>query len=159
MKNFSLHCYLWLLALLVTPLGALHAELPPGAYEELKQEAKEVLNLKIEKVTRVRGDDQIYYHCQAKVNQVERSAHGYKKGDVVTFETWLLSADAKKNFAGPAVPPKLPVGWSGKVFLNPPESDPDAKDAEDADVLQLAAYGRSFEPDKKKRRRRKRQQK
>ena len=135
-------------------VAPLHAELPPGAYESLKQEAKEVLHIEVVNVSRVRGGKtQAYYRCRARVTKVDRSAKGYRMGSMIIFDTWSVEPAAGENFAGPAIPPKISAGWSGRVFLNPADPDPTGAAVAEAEVLQLAAYGRSFEPDRKTRRR------
>ena len=145
------------LAAFVTPV---RAELPPGAYTFSKRNAKEVLHLAIIKVSRTDGDDESgSYRCQARVTKVDRSARGYRKGSRITFDTWHITpAYAAKRFVGPAIPPKMHVGWSGRVFLNPRKLDPQGKVVDDADVLKLAAYGRSFETNRREDRRQLRSQ-
>lgn len=151
MKLMSNCCHALVVSLIAAFAVPVHAELPPGSYETLKKEAKEVLHVDIVKVTRVgdvKSDDpQVTYRCEARVTKVDRSASGYQAGKMIQFDTWYVDPNAKQGFAGPAIPPMMHVGWRGRVFLNPPEPDPDDKAS--ADVLRLAAYGRSFEPERK----------
>ena len=136
------------------------AELPPGTYETLKEEATEVLQIEVTGVNSVgedetRQDTQQRFICTAKVTGIERSSGEVAIGDEIKFETWTLKPDQRENFVGPAIPPVIPVGWRGKVYLNPPEQNSDV--GENGSALQLAAYGRSFEAESKplmKRRRR-----
>lgn len=129
----------------VSSSGSVHAELPPGAYKRLKAEAKEVLQLKVLKVEKVRQDESVqYFVCDAQVVGVERSAAGHKVSDAIQFETYYVY-DRSGGYAGPQSPPRLQVDWRGRVYLNPPV-DSDSK------VLSLAAYGQSFEELKRKRR-------
>jgi hypothetical protein len=126
--------------------GSVHAELPPGAYKKMKEEAKEVLQLQVVKIRKVRQDESVqYFICDARVVAVERSAAGHKKGDAIQFETYYVY-DRSGGFAGPQSPPRLNVDWYGRVYLNPPVDD-------DSEVLSLAAYGQSFEELRKTRRR------
>ena len=125
--------------------GFASAELPPGAYKELKREAKEVLQLQVTKVRKVREDESVqYFICEATVVAVERSAAGHKKGDSIQFETFYVY-DKSHGFAGPQSPPRLQVEWSGRVYLNPPVED-------HTEALSLAAYGQSFEKLRQRRR-------
>ena len=124
------------------------AELPPGTYEMLKSEAKEVLQVEVIGVTQVRKGDsrqdpQQRFICTAKVTGIERSIGELSIGDEIRFETWTLKPDQRDHFAGPAPPPEIPVGWRGKVYLNPPQQNSDVD--ENGSALELAAYGRSFE--------------
>jgi hypothetical protein len=146
MKIASYRCVLAVTGIAVTVLGgSVHAELPPGAYAKLKKEAKEVLQLQVVKIQKVRQDESVqYFTCDAKVVAVERSAAGYKKGDAIQLETYYVY-DRSRGFTGPLSPPRLPVGWRGRVYLNPPEDD-------DSEVLTLAAYGQSFEKLQQRRR-------
>ena len=140
------------LAVLAASAAPLRAELPPGEYAALKREAQEVLHIEVVKVSRVgelnSDGPQVAYRCQARVTQVDRSASGSRAGSMITFDTWYIVPAARKHFAGPVIPPKMYAGWSGRVYLNSPAPD-SAGTADDVDVLRLAAYGRSFEPDRK----------
>ena len=128
------------------------AELPPGTYEVLQSKAKEVLQIEVIGVTPVSKDDsrqdpEQRFICTAKVTGIERSIGELSVGDEIKFETWTLKADQRDLFAGPAPPPEIPVGWRGKVYLNPPEQNSDV--GENGSALELAAYGRSFEAESK----------
>ena len=128
------------------------AELPPGTYEMLKEEATEVLQIEVTGVNSV-GENEIgqdplqRFICTAKVTGIERSIGELSVGDEIKFETWTLKADQRDLFAGPAPPPEIPVSWRGKVYLNPPEQNSDV--GEHGSALELAAYGRSFEAESK----------
>ncbi|MBC8868877.1 MAG: hypothetical protein H8E44_05640 [Planctomycetes bacterium] len=147
MQNDSHNGVLAVVGLAVMVLGGTaHAELPPGAYKKLKDEAKEVLQLQVVKVEKVRQDESVqYFICDARVVAVERSAAGHKKGAVIQFETYYVY-DRSGGFAGPQSPPRIPVDWKGRVYLNPPVED-------DSKVFSLAAYGQSYEKLQQRRRR------
>jgi len=147
MKTVSCKGVLAVVGLAVMVLGGLvHAELPPGAYKKLKEEAKEVLQLRVVRIQKVRQDESVqYFICDARVVAVERSAAGHKKSDAIQFETYYVY-DRSEGFAGPQSPPRLRVDWYGRVYLNPPVDD-------DSKVLSLAAYGQSFEKLQQRRRR------
>jgi hypothetical protein len=120
--------------------GLLRAELPPGAYEQLKKEAPEVYQLRIQSVkqTANEGPDIQGFRCEAEILAVERSKAGRKKGDVVQFHSYYVSPQARqRDFVGPQSLPLLKAGWTGRVYLKPSEI---------IAGLDLAAYGRSFEP-------------
>lgn len=147
MKLLPVITLICLIVIAVASAGIGHAELPPGTYETLKQEAKEVLQIDVTKVIRLKGDaenndSQDNYQCEARVDKVVRSEHGYKSGDKIKFATWWVDPKAGSGFAGPAIPPRIQTGWRGRVYLNPDEVK---QGKADAGVLTLAAYGRSFE--------------
>ena len=124
------------------------AELPPGTYKMLKEEATEVLQIEVTGVNSVgedetRQDPQQRFICTAKVTGIERSSGEVAIGEEIKFETWTLKPNQRENFVGPAIPPEIPVGWRGKVYLNPPEQNSDV--GENGTAHELAAYGLSFE--------------
>ena len=147
MKLLPITTLICLIVIAVVSVEIGHAELPPGTYETLKKEAKEVLQIEVTKVTRLKGDtenedSQDNYQCEARVNKVVRSEHGYKPGAKIKFATWWVDPKAGSGFAGPAIPPRIQAGWRGRVYLNPDEAQ---QDKADAGILTLAAYGKSFE--------------
>ena len=150
MKTISRTAFFTAVGLLVTiSCGAAYAELPPGAYKKLKKEAKEVLQLQVVNIRKLRQDESVqYFICDAKVVAVERSAAGHQKNDSIQFETFYVY-DRSGGFAGPQSPPRLRVNWRGRVYLNPPVDD-------GSKVLSLAAYGQSFEKLREKQRRERR---
>ena len=112
MKLFSIVHWVCLLVFAFVSAEIGHAELPPGTYETLKKEAKEVLQIEVTKVTRLNGDaktedPQINYQCEAKVVKVIRSEKGYKPGDKIEFATWWVDPKAGSGFAGAAIPPRI----------------------------------------------------
>ncbi len=120
--------------------ASLLAELPPGAYEELLKDAEEVLDVKITKVTQTSesNSDTLHFTCDAAVLKAIRSKAGLKNGDNIQFESYYVTeATRQRGWAGPKPPPKLSVGQTWKIYLNPGET---------GKPLTLAAYGRSFEP-------------
>jgi membrane-associated protease RseP (regulator of RpoE activity) len=135
-KRFSLCLFF---ASVAIPVRA-RAELPPGAYEKLLGEAQEVYRLKITTLDEQPGDTSgvRHYKCDAEILSVERSKADRKPGEKIRFATYYVPPEvSRRGFAGPKSPPLLTVGWEGRVYLNPPRQ---------GDVLELAAYGRSFVP-------------
>jgi membrane-associated protease RseP (regulator of RpoE activity) len=117
-----------------------HAELPPGAYEELLKEAQEVLEVRITKVTQTNDSNgnELHFICDATVQGVERSKAGIKQGDTIQFASYYVTeATQRQGWAGPKVPPRLSVGQTWRVSLNAA--------AEAGKPFELAAYGRSFQ--------------
>ena len=113
------------------------AALPPGSYDKLKDEASDVLRVKIAKaeVKQAKGglQDVVY---TAEVLSVRRSKSGHKRGDTVQIVSYRLEPGAPP-LAGPGVPPQLKAGWKGTAFLN---------QGKDEKSLKPAAYGQSFVP-------------
>jgi hypothetical protein len=127
---------------LCAALVTARAELPPGAYEELKKNASEVMTVKILKVETPEGKEG-YFHVffTAQVLEVTRSKSGVEKGQTIRIGSYHVTEKARKEgFVGPRIPPLLPVGWEGKVYLNKKQ---------DKKVYDLAAYGESFEETRK----------
>lgn len=101
------------------PPTSLRAELPPGAYAQLKKEAQEVFQLRIQQVKRTKnpGPDIQGFVCQAEILAVERSKAGHKKGDQIRFRSYYVPPSAWRNgFSGPQSPPLLQPGWQGRVY-------------------------------------------
>lgn len=116
------------------------AELPPGAYEQLLKEAQEVYRVRIDNVAPTKNDADGVQHfvCDAQILAVERSKADRRPGDPIRFATYYVPPHvAQRGFAGPKSPPLVTAGWRGTVYLNRPQ---------EGNVLQLAAYGRSFVP-------------
>jgi hypothetical protein len=113
-------------------------ELPPGAYEELKKNASEVMTVKILKVETPEGKKghfRVFF--TAEVLEVTRSKSGVEKGQTLRIASYHVTEKARKEgFVGPRITALLPVGWEGKVFLNKNQ---------DKKVFDIAAYGESFE--------------
>jgi hypothetical protein len=110
------------------------AELPPGAYKELKSKASEVVKLRIVKVTSEEPEKgYLHLDCTAKVLAVTRSKSGIKKGDEIRFRSyhWTL----RRPPPGPRNPPLMRKDWKGLVYL---------KTVEDKKDFEIAAYGESF---------------
>jgi len=114
------------------------AELPPGAYEELKKNASEVLTVKILKVETPEGKKgHFLVLLTARVLGVTRSKSGVEKGQTISIASYHVTEKARKEgFVGPRIPPLLSAGWTGTVCLN---KNPDKK------AYDIAAYGESFE--------------
>lgn len=114
------------------------AELPPGAYEELKKNASEVLTVKILKVETPEGKKgHFHVFYTAKVLEVTRSTSGVEKGQTLRIASYHVTEKARREgFVGAKIPPLLRVGWEGKVYLNKNQGK---------QVYDIAAYGESFE--------------
>lgn len=118
---------------------SLKAELPPGAYAQLKRQAHEVFQLRIEGVQEIGkpGADTREYLCDAKVLVVERSLTGVKDGDLIRFRTYSVRPEAwARGFVGPKSPAPPIKGWLGRIYL-------EQRSVMD-ESLQVAAYGESF---------------
>ena len=139
--------------LLLTVLcGFAMGELPPGAYEKLKAEAQEVLEIRVTKVGEKREADRgvYYYVCDGEVLSTTRTKAGFQRGDVVRFKTYFVSRKAiESGFVGPASPPLIQVNWRGRIYLNTPLPESEEQPSSEKTVLELAAYGRSFEASKR----------
>jgi hypothetical protein len=127
---------------LCAALVTARAELPPGAYEELKKNASEVMTVKILKVQTPEGQKGHFRVVfTAKVLEVMRSKSGVEKGQTVRIASYHVTEKARKEgFVGPRIPALLPVGWEGKVYLNKKQ---------DKQAYDIAAYGESFEETRK----------
>jgi hypothetical protein len=127
---------------LCAALVTARAELPPGAYEELKKNASEVMTVKILKVQTPEGKKgHFHVFFTAKVLEVTRSKSGVEKGQTVRIASYHVTEKARKEgFVGARIPALLPVGWEGKVYLNKNQ---------DKQVYDIAAYGESFEETRK----------
>jgi hypothetical protein len=123
---------------LVTARG----ELPPGSYEKLKENASEVLTVKILKAETPEGrKGHFVVLFTAQVLGVTRSKSGVVEGQTITIASYHVSKKAlKEGFVGPRIPPLLKAGWEGKVYLNKKE---------DKKAYDIAAYGESFEEARK----------
>jgi hypothetical protein len=130
----------FVMSLCVVCTTTLHAELPPGAYEELLKEATEVLDVRITKVMDASATptDQPQLICDATVLAVKRSKSGIKQGETIQFNSYYVTDAARqRGWAGPKIPPRLSVGQVWRISL---------KAGEDGKPFELAAYGRSFQP-------------
>ena len=152
MKILPTFCQWCVLVVFATTVAPVRADVPPSEYIAAKQKAKEVLHIKVVKAVYTGSrENKIHYRCQARVTQVKRSSRSYRVGSMISFDTWHIAPPlaARIGYAGPAIPRHMYAGWSGLVFLNP---------VGNADVLKLAAHGRSFESDRKTLRRERRAQ-
>jgi hypothetical protein len=129
------------IGLCAAPVTA-RAELPPGAYEELKKNASEVMTVKILKVETPEGKKgHFHVFFTAQVLEVTRSQSGVERGQTLRIASYHVTEKARKaGFVGPKIPPLLRVGWEGKVYLNKNQ---------DKKVYDIAAYGESFEETRK----------
>ena len=127
---------------LCAALATARAELPPGAYEELKKNASEVMTVKILKVQTPEGKKGHFRVVfTAKVLEVTRSKSGVEKGQTVRIASYHVTEKARKEgFVGAKIPSLLRKGWEGSVYLNKNQ---------DKQVYDIAAYGESFEETRK----------
>ena len=119
-----------------------HAVLPPGAADELKSNAEEVLNVRILKVKTPKGNKGMYpVIYTAEVLGVNHTKSGIQKGNQITICSYSVNRETiNSGFVGPKIPPLLKPGWTGIVYLkNNPEKN----------VYDIAAYGDSFQELKK----------
>lgn len=128
-----------ILALNCLSSSATGSELPPEAYGQLLNDAQEVYRLRVVKVEPASAPERsglLHAVCDAEILVVERSKAGRRAGDRVHFATYSFPPEVREaGITEPKVPPLISKGWQGIVYLNPPK---------EGDVLQLAAYGRSF---------------
>ena len=118
------------------------AVLPPGAAEDLKEHAGEVLKVEILDVQTPTGkEDRFPVIYRARVLEVKRTGSEVKKGDEIRIRSYGLTEEAvQKGFVGPKIPELLTAGWVGIAYLNQePQEDPKAK------IYGIAAHGHSFE--------------
>jgi hypothetical protein len=116
------------------------AELPPGAYDELKRKAQELLQIRIDAVKEKEPISAAMrnFECTATVLRVDRSKSKLARGAKIKFDSYYVTPEAfERGFVGPKSPPLLAAGWTGRIYLNREEGKTD---------YSLAAYGRSFEP-------------
>ena len=135
-----------LFSLVACCCGLVKGELPPGAYDSLKAKAEETLTIRITKVTAYGepNNGQTNYTIDARVLSVKQSKSGIGRGETIRFHSYAYEKGVIKP--GPVSPPKLNVNWTGRVYLNSPQSDSsDANASDEQTIFKLAAYGKSFE--------------
>ena len=129
----------FILSLLLTSLVG--AELPPGAYDELKSQASEHIKIKILTVETEENDEICIINViyQAEVTKVYRSVSGLQVDDKITIHSYDREGtpSCTNGWGGPQVPELLNVGWVGEAYLNHSEDVTGEYD--------IAAYGQSFE--------------
>lgn len=131
-----------LVLLTLLPGAALRAALPPGAADELKALAPEVLEIEVTGVEAgrpERGRFPVLY--EAQVLEVLRTEAGIDAGDRIAIETFSVRDDVAR--LGPKPPPLLSPGWRGRVWLKP---TPPTADDRGMPRFLPAAYGHGFEP-------------
>jgi len=119
----------------------LRAALPPGAADELKALAPEVLEIEVTGVEAgrpERGRFPVLY--EAQVLEVLRTEAGIDAGDRIEIDTFSVRDDMAR--LGPKPPPLLSPGWRGRIWLKP--TPPTADDRGMPGFLP-AAYGHGFE--------------
>ena len=143
-SKFSQKGLIWVawLGLLVLSLALpVNAALPPGAPDELKALAPEVLDVEIigvEAGRPERGRFPVLY--EAQVLKVLRTAEGMGIGDRIEIDTFSVRDDTA--LVGPKPPPLLSTGWRGRVWLKPV---PPTGDERGTPRFLPAAYGHGFE--------------
>lgn len=109
------------------------AELPPGAYQQLRSNAPEALKIKTLKVrTQVLKPNTLKVEVQAKVLSVVRSASKLKPGSMIRI-VYEIDKQAPQR-VGPRAVPVLKEGLFYAAFL-----------AQDGKLYRPAAYGDSFD--------------
>jgi len=121
------------LALLLSATSSLHAELPPGSYDNLRNQADEALIIQVESVQSQVRDEKREVTVVAKVLKVERSRAKLTKGNELTIKYEIFQGNA---FAGPRQAKVLEQGEIYPAFLTGPDKP--------EDPFQLAAHGMSF---------------
>ena len=131
---------LWLVPMLVSlPIAA---ALPPGAADELKANAPEVVDVEVVAVaTGTPADGRFSAEYRARVLGVERSADGLAPGAEIEIDSFALEPGTM--MLGPKPPPLLSVGWRGRVWLRPA---PAGDRLGTLPRFVPAAYGHGFEP-------------
>jgi hypothetical protein len=109
------------------------AELPPGAYQQLRSNAPEALKIKVLKVhTQGLKPNTLKVEVQAKVLSVVRSASKLKPGSMIRI---VYEVDKQvPQRVGPRAVPVLKAGLLYAAFL-----------AQDDKIYTPAAYGDSFD--------------
>ena len=110
-----------------------YAALPPGAAEQLQNEASDNVGIVILNADTSQFSDSDIYPViyQAKVLVIYRSATHLKKGDIIMIHSY----HSVVPIVGPKIPELLSKGWTGESFLN---------GSENAGQFNIAAYGYSF---------------
>jgi hypothetical protein len=121
--------------------GPANAELPPGAYDELKSQASEYIKITILSVKSEESENncEIEITYAAKVTDVHRSDSVLRADDEITIHSYdrKETPSCMDGWGGPQIPDLLSVGWLGNAYLNPSDSTKGEFD--------IAAYGQSFE--------------
>lgn len=117
-----------------------NAVIPPEMYQKMKNEAEEVLIVKLKSVEPHEDSDfKVTVRVKAEILSVERSNSKLQPNSSLTFASYYIKESAKaRGFVGPTSPPKLKKGEVYKVFLSRELSPIE-------DLLGPAAYGKSFE--------------
>jgi len=117
--------------------GSADAALGPGLIEKMRNEASEVLTVRI--ISSKKGESKAERRAvifTAEVIDVTRSAAKHKPGDVVTIHSYVHRKFHPGSYQpGPQAPKLLPDGWTGVAYLKPVKGGKD---------LRIAAYGHSF---------------
>ena len=131
MKKFSLLPALMLLA------TGLYAELPPRAYEDMRNNSPEYLEIKVLKVSKglCIACTRQSVEVEAEVLKTVRSAAGLKPGDGILVK--YSHYRPRRRWAGPRSVPILKKGTICPAFL---------RQSADGKYFEPAAGGASFEP-------------
>ncbi len=115
---------------------SLRAELPPKVYDDLRNKAGEVLQVRVDEVeSKPKGllDRSSYTETvKATVTGVTRTLSGVKEGEIITI-IYQRPVPAK-GWVGPSPPPKLQQGWKYTAYL----------DRGEGVVFGISARGMSF---------------
>lgn len=114
-----------------------HAELPPSAYEQMRAEASDVLEIKIARVARSTRDNEnqrlVSIFADAVVTGMTRSKSGVKVGDQISLRYMTYESNGS-GFVGPGPALEVKEGGSYRAWLKKSGS-----------IFYAAAKGRSFE--------------
>lgn len=130
--------YLGITAVLCAALqsAVVRAELPPGSYDTLRDEAQEAITAKVLSVnTKELETGKTEVTAELEVTAVTRSKAKLKKGEKLTVQYVHFDLSKLPGFAGPRPVPILKTGKTYPAYLN---------QEEDKDIYTPAAYGESF---------------
>jgi hypothetical protein len=95
------------------------AELPPFAYQQMQQQATEVLMIKVRKLqtqTQVQGERKLIdVDAETQVEQVKRSQTGLKPGNIIRIR--YEHTQYKNPMPGPGQVPILQLGQVSPAYL------------------------------------------
>jgi len=128
-------------ALTLVPGRPSPAALPPGAVDDLKALAPEVLDIEITGAEAGRPEHgRIPMLYRATVRAVLRSTESLSPGEAIEIDTFAPSGEVTR--VGPLLPPRLSPGWRGRVWLKPL---PPTAGHRGIHRFLPAAYGHGFE--------------
>jgi hypothetical protein len=105
--------------LLLAPVAISRAELPPSAYEEMQQEAPEMLTIKVQLVQTRREKQswgtRTFVSAVARVASVQRTKSKLKAGQLIRIN--YTRQQYNTPMAGPSEVPMLKVGQQSPAYL------------------------------------------